>query len=101
MNTKLDLKSIKIGPLISALSKRYGKHIVFGAVLLILLCYIFVVFKINRFANAEPDASQQVVITNSIPKIDPNAVNQIQSLEQNNTQVHALFDQARNNPFQE
>lgn len=101
MNTKLDLKSIKLGALLNSFSKRFGKHLVFGTLLIVLFCYIFVVYKINRFASAEPDATQQITITNSIPKIDPSAVNQIQSLEQNNTNVRALFDQARNNPFQE
>lgn len=101
MNNKLDLKSIKIGPLINTFSKRFGKHMVFAALLIVLLSYIFVVFRINSLANAEPDASQQVSVANSIPKIDKNAVNQIQSLEQNNADVHALFEQARNNPFQE
>ncbi|HET6863857.1 MAG TPA: hypothetical protein VFH37_01485 [Candidatus Saccharimonadales bacterium] len=101
MNSNIDLKSIKLGPFINNFTKRFGKHMVFAALLIVLLCYIFVVFKINRFANAEPDASQQVTITNSIPKIDKGAVDQIQSLEQNNTSVHTLFEQARNNPFQE
>ena len=101
MNTKLDLKSIKLGPLVSGFYKRFGKHTAFVILLLILLCYIFVVFRINTLANAEPDSTQQVTITNSIPRIDKNAVDQIQSLEQSNTQIHALFEQARNNPFQE
>lgn len=101
MNTNLDLKSIKLGPLIANFYRRFGKHTAFAALLIILLCYIFVVFRINTLANAEPDSTQQVTITNSIPKIDKTAVNQIQSLEQSNTEVHTLFEQARNNPFQE
>ena len=101
MNANLDLKSIKLGLLLANSYKRFGKHMAFAALLIILLCYIFVVFRINTLANAEPDSSQQVTITNSIPKIDKHAVDQIQSLEQSNTQVHALFEQARNNPFSE
>ena len=101
MNTNLDLKSIKLSQLTRIFSKRFGKHLAFAALLVVLLCYILVVYRINGLANAEPDASQQVTITNAIPKIDPNAVNQIQSLEQSNTDIHALFEQARNNPFQE
>jgi hypothetical protein len=101
MKPKLDLNSIKLVPRIYAFSKRFSKHLAFGTLILVLLCYILVVLRINHFANAEPDATQQVTITNSIPKIDKKAVNQIQSLEQNNTSVHVLFEQARNNPFQE
>lgn len=101
MNSKLNLKSIKLGPLISNFYRRFGKHTAFAVLIIILLCYIFVVFRINTLANAEPDSTQQVTITNSIPRIDKNAVDQIQSLEQSNTEVHALFQQARNNPFSE
>ena len=101
MNTNLDFKSIKLGPLAANFYKRFAKHVAFTALLFILLCYIFVVFRINSLANAEPDATQQVTITNSIPKIDKGAVDQIQNLEQSNTEVHTLFEQARNNPFQE
>jgi predicted PurR-regulated permease PerM len=101
MNANLSLKSIKLKPFLGTLTKRYSKHLAFAVLLIILLCYIFVVFRINSLASAEPDAGQQVTIVNSIPKIDKNAVNQIQSLEQSNTDVHALFEHARDNPFQE
>lgn len=101
MNANLDLKSIKLKPLIDKYVKRFGKHAVFAAILLILLCYLFLAFKISALAKAEPGADQEVTVTTSIPRVDKNAVNQIQSLEQNNTQIHSLFESARNNPFQE
>lgn len=81
--------------------KKFAKHAVFAAVLLVLLVYILVVFKISQLSSAEPTAEQSSSTTALIPKINQNAINQIQSLENNNTQIHTLFEQARNNPFQE
>ena len=103
MNKKsLDLKSLNsLKPLVSKFIKKYSKHSVFGAVLVVLLVYILVVFKINNLAKAEPGPDQSTNTANLIPKVDQKAVNQIQSLEQSNTQIHSLFEAARNNPFQE
>jgi len=81
--------------------RQTSRHISFVAILAVLLAYIFVVWQISHLATAEPDQSEQASVSTKMPKIDQNAINQIQSLEQNNTQVHALFNQARNNPFQE
>lgn len=101
MNANLDLKSIHLKPLLSKALKRFGKHAVFAALFVVLLVYLFVVFRISSLAQAEPGPDQEGTITSSIPKVDKNAVNQIQSLEQTNTQIHSLFESARNNPFQE
>lgn len=78
-----------------------SKHASFIAVMLVLIAYMLVVWKISGLASAEPTSSASQSASASIPKIDKNAIKQIQALEQNNTQVHALFTQARNNPFQE
>jgi hypothetical protein len=101
MNKGMKLKKMSLRQLAAIFSRRFGKHVIFAAILLVLLVYVLVVFRINSLANAEPGPDQQVIISNATPKIDPNAIKQIQALEQNNTQVHALFEQARNNPFQE
>lgn len=102
MNNNLDLKSLSnLKPLFKKYSKRFGKHALFAAVFAVLLVYLLVVYKISKLATAEPGPDQQVTVTNSIPKVDKDAVNQIQSLEQNNTEIHSLFENARNNPFQE
>src|SRR6266576_1486273 len=101
MSNDLKLKSLNPLPFLKTFYAKYHQHAVFGAVLLVLLVYVFVVLKINSLANAEPSPDQENVVTTSVPKIDGKAINQIQSLENNNTQVHSLFEQARNNPFQE
>jgi hypothetical protein len=101
MSANVELKSIKLKPLLKKLASRFGRHAIFAVIFGVLLAYLFVVFRISSLAKAEPGPDQQGVITSSIPKVDKNAVSQIQSLEQNNTQIHSLFEQARNNPFQE
>lgn len=78
------------------------KHAAFLGVLVVLLTYILVVWQISKMATAGPSSAEVSTSTQiSIPRIDQKAIKQIQSLEQSNTEVHSLFDQARNNPFQE
>jgi predicted PurR-regulated permease PerM len=101
MSKDISLKSLNLFPLFKKYYSKYHKHAAFGAVLVVLLVYVLVVLKISSLANAEPGADQEVTVTTSIPKIDGKAISQIQALENNNTQVHSLFEQARNNPFQE
>jgi len=102
MSKDINLKSIKsLKPYMSRFSKRFGKHIIFVAIIGVLLVYLMVVFKISNLANAEPSPEQEITVTTSIPKIDKKAVDQILKLEQSNTEIHSLFEAARNNPFQE
>jgi hypothetical protein len=101
MSKDISLKSLNVLPAIRKFYAKYGGHAVFGAVLLVLLVYVFAVARINSLANAEPSADQQVTVTNSVPHIDPKTINQIQNLENNNTEVHSLLEHARSNPFSE
>ncbi len=96
-----NLKSLKIKPLFAQIQKKYGKHAIFGVILLVLLSYLVVMFRISMLAKAEPGPEQTTAIQSAIPKVDQKAIDQAQSLENNNTQIHTLFEQARNNPFQE
>ena len=83
--------------------KVFSKHAIFIISIAVLLIYAFIVLRVNSLAGAEPsdDAETVALAKASVPRIDKKAIQQIQSLEQTNTQVKALFDQARNNPFQE
>lgn len=101
MSKDISLKSFNLLPAVRKLYGKYGGHAIFAAILLVLLVYVFVVARINSLANAEPSIDQQTTVTNSVPHIDAKTINQIQSLENNNTEVHSLFEQARNNPFSE
>jgi len=71
--------------------------------LLLALVYGFVLLRVQSLSNVQPsdaDVSAQVKLS-ATPHINPSVVQQMQSLQDNSVSVHALFDQARNNPFQE
>ncbi len=69
----------------------------------IAILFSFLVFRINTLANKEPsdDAVQEKLKTVQRPKIDKDAIAKIQQLQDNSSNVQALFKQARDNPFQE
>jgi hypothetical protein len=101
---KPDTKGLK--PALSKLivklekSKRYRVPAFFAFVALI---YGFVFFQINNLNNAQPStvAVDSQVKATGISQVDQKVVKQLQSLQDNSVRVQALFDQARNNPFQE
>ena len=101
MSKDINLKSLNIRLLVGGLSKKYGRHAVFVAIIAVLLAYIFVVFRISQLSGAEPASGQNTNNPLAIPQVDQKAIKDIQSLEDNNTDIKALFDNARNNPFQE
>lgn len=101
MSKELSVKSIKIFPALKKIYRKYSSHVIFGAIMVVLLIYVGLVLKINKLANAEPSIDKQVTVTNSVPHIDSKTVEQIQNLENNNTDIHSLFENARNNPFSE
>jgi len=100
MKNDIDIKAIKTK--VTAFLPKLTKHVSFAAVLLILLVYIFTVWRISQLSTAEPSAGQQdSANTTSVPKVDQQAINQVLQLENNSPQVHSLFNDARNNPFGE
>lgn len=98
--TELNLKSLK--PLLGkglAVTSRYASILFF---LLIAGVYGFVILRINTLSNIQPSQSDIDAQTTStpIPRVDPKVAEQLESLEDNSVNVQALFNQARNNPFQ-
>ena len=63
----------------------------------------FLVFQINRLATAEPTDTmiEEKLQTVARPKLDQAVIERIQQLQDQNVEVRSLFDQARNNPFNE
>lgn len=99
MNLEVKDLSSKIIPALLA-AKKYLVFIFFIAVLII---YGYLVFHINTLASQEPqeDAVIERLKTVQRPKIDEDALNKIQQLEDQNIEVQTLFQQARDNPFVE
>ena len=80
--------------------KRYAVLIF---ILLILFIASFFVLRINQYSRMEPsdEALEQKLQTVQRPKVDQAVLDKIQLLQDQNVQVKTLFDQARNNPFNE
>jgi hypothetical protein len=95
----IDLKAIQ--KRVIKFTKAESKHAAFLGIIVVLLLYVVMVWKISGLATAEPTSDDTAIAQSKIPKVDKKAVSQILTLEQNNTQIHSLFNQARNNPFQE
>lgn len=72
-------------------------------ILIVAVVYGFVFLRINTLSNVQPTPESIASQNNPIKKahIDKTVVKQLQSLRDNSVNVQALFEQARNNPFQE
>lgn len=71
-------------------------------IVFVALLYGFVLLRISSFSNAQPspDSVTSQVRAAQVPHIDKAVVKQIESLHDNSVNVQALFNEARNNPFQ-
>ncbi|MES2970707.1 MAG: hypothetical protein V4702_00080 [Patescibacteria group bacterium] len=98
---KIELKNLpsKLKPELKLLRK----YIVFGYFIALLMIFGFFVFRINQFSHTEPteEAVQEKLQTVQRPKLDNAVLEKVEQLESQNIQVQSLFDQARNNPFNE
>ena len=97
----IDLKDIPAK--FQTLFRWLRQYMVFICMLVVLSIFVFLVWQIHHFATVEPSSSDVVNKVNELhsPKLDQNAVNKILLLEDQNVEVKALFNSARQNPFQE
>ena len=91
---------LKIIDPVLVILKNYTAFIV---VLLFLALYMMLVIRIGNLSASSPSQAQidSKLQTIARPKIDPKVLIKIQQLQNQNIQVQALFNQARNNPFSE
>ena len=101
MKKQLDIKPFKSK--LQKLAKLEAKHATFAGTLLVLIIYLFIVWQISQLSTADPNDTGQTTAQaeSSLPKVDTEAIKQIQELEHRNSQIKSLFNGARNNPFQE
>ena len=80
--------------------RRYKIYLFIGFVVIV---YVFIIFKGNQLSNATPSATAIAKQTQSVnyPHIDQSTINKINQLQDNSVNVQSLFNQARQNPFQE
>ncbi len=98
---KLEVKDIP-AKLIELLP-RLRQYVVFIFILSVLGVYGFLVHQINTHSLAEPteDALTEKLQDVRRPIIDETVLEHIRQLEDQNVEVRALFEEARNNPFSE
>ncbi|MBA3757387.1 hypothetical protein H0X09_00770 [Candidatus Saccharibacteria bacterium] len=99
MKTSINIKSLSTK--LNRYTRLASTHATFIVIIVILLTYLLVVWRISSLATAEPSAESETSTTNNIPRVNKKAVEQILKLEENNSEVRSLFNEARNNPFQE
>jgi hypothetical protein len=98
---ELDLKAI--GPLARKIARSTLRYTGIMFFVLVAGVYGFVLFRINALSTAQPtdsDISAQNKST-AVPNIDPKVIEQIQALKDNSVNVQTLFEESRDNPFQE
>lgn len=101
MKLNLDIKSIR--PRLKKLLKLLAKYATFIVIILVLASYGFLVIRIKSLVTNDPNSDAVDQRIKALPRlaIDKNTLTKIQQLQDSNIQVKALFNSARNNPFQE
>lgn len=99
MNLEVKDLSAKLLPILHK-AKKYTALAFFLA---IFGLYGFLMYRINVLTSMEPseDAILEQMVKTRTPKIDQQAVDTMLQLEETNVEVKSIFDEARNNPFQE
>ncbi len=82
-------------------AKRIGPYKAILFFIFIAAMYGFIVYRISVLSSIAPDTSAVTVSSTKAPHIDPAVVQKINELQDNSVNVQTLFDQARQNPFQE
>lgn len=97
----IDLKDVP-AKLLSLLEK-LKKYTLFICILAVLAIYVFLVLQIRHMASIEPSSADVTNKLNELntPKLDQDAVNKIIQLEEQSIEIKTLFNEARQNPFQE
>jgi len=103
MNKEPELNRQMLANFLGSIQQYTVRYAVIFFLLLVTAVYGFVLFKITSYSSSQPNdsdvASQAKAF--SVPHIPTSAIDQMQSLQDHSVSVRALFDAARNNPFQE
>ena len=102
------MKDLKFNPqaILAAVRSGLAKVKKYASVLTFLLfmgIYGFLIYEINTLSNPNVDPSEVASQSKSAPAphIDKEAIQKLQSLNDNSVNVQTLFQQGRTNPFQE
>jgi cell division protein FtsB len=99
----MKLDSITIKASLSRAARAARKYILPMFLVFLLSIYGFLAWRIVVLNQVQPDQSAVAtkLKTAGVPRIDQDALDKIQKLQDNSVGVQTLFDKARNSPFQE
>lgn len=86
---------------IHQLKEQFTRFRVVLFLLLVVLVYGFIVWRIDILKNAPPSSDAVASKLQSTTHIDQATITKIQQLQDNSVSVQTLFNKARQNPFQE
>lgn len=83
--------------------RKLERYKLFIFAMLLLVLYGFLVFRINTLNSQTPsDEEVQAKLERvTSPHLDQSIIDKIEQLQDNSVEVQTLFNEARNNPFQE
>jgi hypothetical protein len=96
-----DLKDIK--PLLLRILRWLRRYYALILFVVVGLLYGYIIFQINHFNRQQPTdtAVNERIKQVKRPSIDPQTAEKLKNLEDSSQEVQALFQNARQNPFQE
>lgn len=98
-NGNIDLKGL------TAALPTFGRKLLtyagFGFFLLLAAVYAFMILRINVLSNAQPDPSDVSSAQIVSPHVDTNVASHLESLKDNSVNVKTIYNDSRNDPFNE
>ncbi len=101
MEEKKSFNFNEIKDQINGIVQLLNKNKIYIFILFIMITYGYIYVKMQSADSASPNTAQIQAIANPLAgtKINAQVVQQIQSLQNNSVNVQTLFQNARNNPF--
>lgn len=97
-NGNISLKSLP--EQLSGVFAGFVRHAIIFFIIFIAAAYGFVLYRISTLSSVEP--SDQAVATQAkTPHLNKDVIEQLKQLNDNSVSVHTLFNDSRNNPFNE
>jgi hypothetical protein len=101
MNKSLNLDSAK--KQFNSLLRLANRYKAIAFFIIITTLYGFIVWRINVLSTAVPSQEAIAEVENAAtqPRINETTIEKMESLQDNSVRVQTLFNDARNNPFEE
>jgi hypothetical protein len=100
-NKDINLNLSNLPDQLHSLVRKISAYKVFLFFLAVASLYGYILWRINAFSNTPASQSEETAQSTPQPHIDAATIEKIQSLQDNSVSVQTLFDNARQNPFQE